>query len=64
MRECNSVSTPLEIGVKFSENLGEVAEGAAIEGVGYKSAMGSLLYLCSGTRPDLAAAVNSLCRYS
>ena len=64
MRECNSVSTPLKIGVKFSENMGEVAEGAAIEGVGYKSAMDSLLYLCSGTRPHLAPVVISLCRYS
>ena len=30
MQDCNAASTPLEIGVKFSTNLGIVAEGVVI----------------------------------
>ena len=55
-------ATPLELGVKFSANCESASESVGIEGEGYKSAMGNLLYLTSGTRPDLAAALNSLCR--
>ena len=61
MEECNSAATPLEMGVKFFENLGDLDEAAGLKGVGYKSAVGSLLYLTSGTLPDLAAGVHTLC---
>ena len=45
MEDCNSAATPLEIGMKFSENLGDLDEAAGLEGVRYKSAMGNLMYL-------------------
>ena len=48
MEDCNSASTPLKIGVKYYAHVGFVDDDAAIEGVGYKSATGSLLYSCSG----------------
>ena len=66
MLACNPAATPLEVGKDFCKDRGPVADFVweGVADVPYRSAMGSLLYLCSGTRPDLAAAVNSLCRYS
>ena len=66
MLACNPAATPIEVGKDLCKNSGLVAD-FVWEGVvdaPYRSAMGSLLYLCSWTRPDLAAVVNSLCRYS
>ena len=64
MIDCDFVATPLDLGVRFYANYGPTATSAGIENIGHKSTMGGLLYLTSGIRPDLAAAVNSLCRYT
>ena len=64
LNDYNSAATPLELGDKLFENCGPTNDFARIEGVGYKCATGSLLYFTFGTRPDLSAVVNSLCRYS
>jgi hypothetical protein len=38
--------------------------GVAVNSTEYRSTLGSLMYLCSGTRPDLSYSVNLLARYS
>ncbi|KNZ44820.1 uncharacterized protein VP01_878g1 [Puccinia sorghi] len=38
--------------------------GESIEQTAYRSTLGSLMYFCSGTRPDLSYSVNLLARYS
>jgi hypothetical protein len=42
----------------------ETNEGKAVEETAYRSTLGSLMYLCSGTRPDLSYSVNLLARFS
>jgi hypothetical protein len=42
----------------------ETNEEGAVETTAYRSTLGSLMYLCSGTRPDLSYSVNLLARYS
>ncbi|PLW35803.1 hypothetical protein PCASD_15704 [Puccinia coronata f. sp. avenae] len=42
----------------------ELNTDAAVETTAYRSTLGSLMYLCSGTRPDLSYSVNLLARYS
>ncbi|PLW38596.1 hypothetical protein PCANC_16527 [Puccinia coronata f. sp. avenae] len=42
----------------------ETHEQTAVEPTAYRSTLGSLMYLCSGTRPDLSYSVNLLARYS
>ena len=71
MDACNPAAIPLELGQVFTQGsqelpdqVGALLQEGALAAIPYKSAMGSLLYLTSGTRPDLAAAVNTLCRYS
>lgn len=38
--------------------------GESVDSTKYCSTLGLLMYLCSGTRPDLSYSVNSLARYS
>jgi hypothetical protein len=42
----------------------EINTGDTIDSTEYRSTLGSLMYLCSGTRPDLSYSVNLLARYS
>jgi hypothetical protein len=42
----------------------ETNPDAAVEPTSYHSTLGSLMYLCSGKRPDLSYSVNLLARYS
>jgi hypothetical protein len=42
----------------------ETNNGEAIDETAYRSTLGSLMYLCLGTRPDLAYSVNLLARFS
>jgi hypothetical protein len=42
----------------------ETNTGDEVDATGYRSTLGSLMYLCSGTRPDLSYSVNLLSRYS
>lgn len=61
MLDCRSTRTPLPSGFKFhQEPQGERVE---IPPRDYQSAVGSLMYLVTGTRPDLAFAVGAASRY-
>ena len=61
-----SASTPLPPGCKLSSL--DSPESAADKGkmavIPYRSAIGSLMYLATCTRPDIAAAVSTLSRYN
>lgn len=66
MSDCKSVSTPLELGthLDLSQQPTSDAEKMSMAGVPYRSAIGSLMYLATCTRPDLAAAVSELSKFS
>jgi hypothetical protein len=66
MMDCKPVSSPFEPSLKLRmEDCPQSAEEiAAMSVYPYRAAIGSLLYLSGGSRPDLAAAVNTLCRYN
>ncbi|KAH9459513.1 hypothetical protein Pst134EA_033031 [Puccinia striiformis f. sp. tritici] len=57
-REAHLRSSPL------NEEALEISSGAPIDSTGYRSVIGSLMYLSAGTRPDLAYPVNLLARFS
>lgn len=59
MSDCKTVKTPVEVGLKFSENTEE-----EIFDCPYQQAIGSLLYVAQGTRPDISFIVNALSRYN
>ena len=66
MEGCKSASTPLELGSKLdsSQQPSEDQEKREMESIPYRSAIGSLMYLATCTRPDLAAAVSELSKFS
>ena len=60
MEDCKPVSTPLEAGRKF-QKLPE--KETPVEVKKYQQMIGSLAYVAIATRPDLAAAVNTLSKF-
>ena len=65
MSNCEGRSTPLPVGLKLSKTVSlSDAEKEAMANVPYREAVGSLMYLMICTRPDLAAAVQMVSRFS
>ena len=62
MEGCKSMSTPLELGshLDMSQQPSTEEEKIEMADVPYRSEIGSLMYLATCTRPDLAAAVSEL----
>ena len=58
MSNCNSVSTPVEVGLKLIKEPG----GKRVDSTLYKQIVGSLMYL-TATRPDIMHAVSLISRY-
>ncbi|KAK2968675.1 hypothetical protein RJ640_001578 [Escallonia rubra] len=58
MKNCNSVSTPTEFGLKLSKDQG----GKQVNSTLYKQIVGSLMYLTT-TRPDIMYSVSLISRY-
>ncbi|XP_028081216.1 uncharacterized protein LOC114282674 [Camellia sinensis] len=58
MKNCNSVSTPTEIGLKLIKD----PKGRKVNSTLYKQIVGSLLYL-TATRPDIMHAVSLISKY-
>jgi len=65
MASCKPVHTPIEAGLKYSKDMMPTTsdEIALISNVPYSSAIGSLQYLVTSTRPDLAYCVNHLAQF-
>lgn len=61
MQNCKPVSTPVEPGTKLKES--SVTDESVNKQM-YQSAIGSLMYLSVGTRPDIAYIVSYLARFS
>ena len=62
MSDCKPVSTPMETATKLRRHYtGEVIE--SFNDQSYRTAVGMLLYLTIGSRPDIAFAVGSIARY-
>lgn len=60
--DCNSVSTPLDVGL-VKEVMEKPNDQSTAENVPYREAIGSLLYLATISRPDISFAVNLLSRF-
>lgn len=65
MEDCKAVSTPMDPGVKLSKDMSpqtdeEIQEMANIP---YQKAIGSIMYLMTGTRPDLAYSVGVVSQF-
>ena len=60
MVDCNPISTPMEPNLKLKRNLDNPSIMTTFP---YRRAIGMLLYLAVGTRPDIAFAVNYLSRF-
>ncbi|RVW40297.1 Retrovirus-related Pol polyprotein from transposon RE1 [Vitis vinifera] len=58
LKDCNSVITPSEVGLKLSKS----GAGKRMDSTLYKQIVGSLMYLTS-TRPDIMHAINLISRY-
>ncbi|RVW79953.1 Retrovirus-related Pol polyprotein from transposon RE2 [Vitis vinifera] len=58
LKDCNSIITPSEVGLKLSKS----GAGKMVDSTLYKQIVGSLMYLTS-TRPDIMHAVNLISRY-
>jgi hypothetical protein len=65
MQDCHPASTPLALGTRLSNEMSPTtdAEKKEMEGVPYSAIVGSLLYLATGTRPDISYAVGEVCRF-
>jgi hypothetical protein len=62
MEDCHPVGTPLEGRLTEAKDLDE-REKEEMENVPYRQAIGCLMYLMVGTRPDLAVAVSQVSRF-
>ena len=66
MEGCKPVSTPLELGSHLDSSqqpISDVDKEQMIN-IPYRSAIGSLMYLSTCTRPDISAAVSELSKFS
>lgn len=66
MTNCNPARTPLEPGLRLNKDMSPKTQGERDEMTKhpYQSAVGSIMYACQGTRPDLAHAVSMVSRFN
>lgn len=62
MADSYLVTTPMDVGAKLTEPKGQ--EAADAKGLPYRELVGSLMYLATATRPDIAHVVSSLSQFS
>ena len=66
MEGCKPASTPLELGNHLDSSQQPIADvdKEKMVNIPYRSAIGSLMYLSTCTRPDISAAVSELSKFS
>ena len=66
MKICKPVKTPQDPGLKLTKSMcgGGCKHDETMQGVPYRSAVGDVMYLMVGTRPDLAASVGVLSQFA
>ncbi|KAF1332324.1 Integrase catalytic core protein, partial [Globisporangium splendens] len=66
MQDCKPVKTPQDPGLRLTKSMceGGCKHDDTMKGVPYRSAVGAVMYLMVGTRPDLAAAVGTLSQFA
>ncbi|GJQ87951.1 hypothetical protein Trydic_g12881 [Trypoxylus dichotomus] len=65
MSDCKPSSTPSDSGTKLSMDVQDTSKDAEnTQKIPYQEAVGCLLYLAQGTRPDIAFAVNDVSRFT
>ncbi|CAI5717297.1 unnamed protein product [Hyaloperonospora brassicae] len=66
MQDFKLVKTPKDPGLKLTKTMceGGCIHDDTMKGVPYRSAVGAVMYLMVGTRPDLAAAVGTLSQFA
>lgn len=64
MSDCNPISTPCDTNQKLSLTMQSEVKDEKIKDIPYQEAVGCLLYLVQGTRPDIAFAVNDVSRFN
>lgn len=66
MYECNPARTSLDPNQRLDKSMAPKTpdEVKDMEKVPYREALGSVMFLCQGTRPDIAQAITSLSAYS
>jgi len=66
MSDCNPIGTPMDPGAHLSSSMSpqSPAEAKAMEKIPYLSAVGTLQYLATTTRPDISYAVGVLARFN
>src|SRR4051812_27412725 len=66
MTDCKLMSTPMDTSVKLSKemSLKTEEETEEMKNLPYQSAVGSLMYAMTGTRPDIAYAVGAVSAYN
>lgn len=66
MIDCNPISNPLEANQKLTKEMSPKTEEERIEmqNIPYQEAVGSILYLVQGTRPDLTFAISNVSQFN
>ena len=66
MSDCNPVGTPMDPGARLSSSMSPQSpeEQKAMDKIPYLSAVGTLQYLATTTRPDISYAVGVLARFN
>ena len=66
LSDCHAVTTPMDPGQRFSRSQSPITpeDISAMSRIPFLSAIGALLYLALGTRPDIAFAVSKLAQFS
>ncbi|TMW61094.1 hypothetical protein Poli38472_014555 [Pythium oligandrum] len=66
MQDCKPVKTPQDPGLKLTKSMceGGCKHDETMKDVPYRNAVGALMYLMVGTRPDLAASVGTLSQFA
>ena len=65
MSECKPASTPMDVSVRLTKSQAPATdkEKQEMASVPYQSAVGSLMYAMTCTRPDIAFAVSTVSRF-